>query len=615
MSKIPSQAVSMWPSRHVRRYGLTGLFAALIVVACGDSGTGHVAGGAGEHPGGAAGGTNQDDSLSGGGNASPFSAPPDGGSSGEDANREDDGGGVSGASGVSGTLSDGGIFATGGDSRETTGGSTAIGGTTAGGSTTIGGTTAGGSTTIGGTTAGGSTGSGGELTTGGVSGNSQGGDCSSTWLHVYDGGDGGRYLSTLALDSHEDMLLAGWFENSIRFDDIVVSTHTKTDPSTFDSDVYVAKVDRCGRVLWAIGAGDTATQYAVSLAVDTTDDVVITGSFAGTLDFGIPLSSSGDDDAFVAKFDSSGHLRWVSGFGGPGSQAGISIAVDAAHNLIVGGRFYDQTTVGTSQVYCAISPFGPLPSIPPHKCAFVTKMDPDGNAMWRWNLGPEDSSGEIALALDPQGNVLVASFLSSPGTLFGAESQSIALDRGINIIKFDPQGNVLWVKRLAADSAAGPSIVVDSRGYVTIAGQYLNAIDLGAGGFPTVQQGRDAYIASFNSLGTLQWSQHFGDGMTFSSMHASFTDLENHIFFSGSVGLPLDLGAGTALKASAPFLADFTASGACVRTAQFDLPGANANSSGVTALLADGSLVARGIGGWAYANFLLGVVPATVWAP
>ena len=56
--------------------------------------------------------------------------------------------------------------------------------------------------------------------------------------------------------------------------------------------------------LWAESAGGTISDYGCGIATDDNGNSYITGYFMDTAYFGtISLTSSGDDDIFVAKLD------------------------------------------------------------------------------------------------------------------------------------------------------------------------------------------------------------------------------------------------------------------------------------------------------------------------
>jgi hypothetical protein len=120
-----------------------------------------------------------------------------------------------------------------------------------------------------------------------------------------------------------------------------------------DGDIFVAKYDRAGVLLWAKRAGGTKTDGGAGIAVDGAGNSYVTGSFGSAATFGPEeanqtiLSSAGDADLFVAKYDSSGALVWARRVGADASGRGI--AVDAAGNSYVTGSFGGSATFGVGE--------------------------------------------------------------------------------------------------------------------------------------------------------------------------------------------------------------------------------------------------------------------------
>ena len=83
------------------------------------------------------------------------------------------------------------------------------------------------------------------------------------------------------------------------------------------------------------------------VALDASGNIFVTGSFMGTTDFGgITLITTGFNDIFVAKYDPNGNLLWVRGFGGPSFEFGNTVAVDGAGNVVVVGSFRGSVDFG-----------------------------------------------------------------------------------------------------------------------------------------------------------------------------------------------------------------------------------------------------------------------------
>ena len=86
--------------------------------------------------------------------------------------------------------------------------------------------------------------------------------------------------------------------------------------------------------------GDTGVDAGQGIAVDGADNILVTGLFQGTVDFGGgPLTSAGVSDIFVAKYDAAGAHLWSQRFGDTGFDQGNAIAVDGADDVLVTGYF------------------------------------------------------------------------------------------------------------------------------------------------------------------------------------------------------------------------------------------------------------------------------------
>src|SRR5439155_7594573 len=92
--------------------------------------------------------------------------------------------------------------------------------------------------------------------------------------------------------------------------------------------------------VWFQGSGGPVDDYAYAVAIDTSDNVYTTGQFSGTAVFGwTNLSSRGQADIFVAKYSPAGELLWVVQAGGTGGDSGQGIAVSSSGDVYVTGSF------------------------------------------------------------------------------------------------------------------------------------------------------------------------------------------------------------------------------------------------------------------------------------
>src|SRR5439155_18267325 len=108
-------------------------------------------------------------------------------------------------------------------------------------------------------------------------------------------------------------------------------------------DIFVAKYSAAGSHLWSKRLGGTGDDFAFSLAVDGSGNVVVAGYFPGVVNFGGgPLTSAGLNDLFVAKYTADGSYVWAKRLGGAANDRGAVVAVDGSGNVLMSG-FYEGT--------------------------------------------------------------------------------------------------------------------------------------------------------------------------------------------------------------------------------------------------------------------------------
>lgn len=89
----------------------------------------------------------------------------------------------------------------------------------------------------------------------------------------------------------------------------------------------------------------------IDLDTDNAGNVYAVGEFSGVLGEGLGIASVGGIDIFVAKFDPAGQLLWIRQGGGPTDDDVREIEVSAAGRVFLAGRFTGQATFGLDTVF------------------------------------------------------------------------------------------------------------------------------------------------------------------------------------------------------------------------------------------------------------------------
>ena len=229
----------------------------------------------------------------------------------------------------------------------------------------------------------------------------------------------------------------GNFDVNPNSDDVYLS-------SNGDSDAYIYKLSPSGDFLWAKSFGSTELDSALSIQIDTSDNIYITGYYTGTVSFdGMTVSSNTNStDIFVCKIDSLGNVLWVQSIGGSGTDFGFSLAVDAIGNSYILNSFDLPITLTLNSGSVTFDPqsFNDL---------LITKIDSNGNIQWAKHLEASFISTPKSIALDNQENLIICGAISDDDTVIGqidvdpSSNQQIVMGRSTFILKLDSNGNYI----------------------------------------------------------------------------------------------------------------------------------------------------------------------------
>lgn len=310
-------------------------------------------------------------------------------------------------------------------------------------------------------------------------------------------GSGLRIAQTVQ-DAAGNSYVTGYFRDRATFGTILLQ-----GPG---NNMFVAKRDPAGTVLWAVGIGRASGN---GIAVDASGNVFVTGGFTGTTSFGsFSLTSNSVNapsagDIFAAKLDPTGVFLWAVRAGGNSGGRGDGIVVDAAGNSYVCGRY--DSAFGTAD-------FGPFRLTNNNNTSdiFVAKLSPAGIFLWATGGGGTQDDDAFGIALDANGSTYVTGCVRGFGVVarFGTASVTCAGDEDIVVVKVSPSGVFQWAAiggGMTAD--VGRRIAVDSQGVVHVVGYIMSARPVfGPIMLSHPNQGTfNAFVATLTPAGTWQW--------------------------------------------------------------------------------------------------------------
>ncbi|MET3722427.1 hypothetical protein [Sphingomonas trueperi] len=220
--------------------------------------------------------------------------------------------------------------------------------------------------------------------------------------------------------------------------------------STGDDNLFLTKMDSSGKVVWQrnLGASGTATGASVSLGQD--GSVVVAGTVTGSFN-GI----TADGDMAVAKYAANGDEQFSTLVVSSGSDSARAVTVGADGSVFVAGRTANQDGGD----------------------AMVVRINAQGKIAERRTINTGGSDTVTSLATDKDGNLLA--LVSSNGEASVMKLQSDSLSTTLGSISLGTAD-----ARALAVGADG-SIAVGGATASAIAGTQANALSGGRDGFVT----------------------------------------------------------------------------------------------------------------------------------
>ncbi len=270
------------------------------------------------------------------------------------------------------------------------------------------------------------------------------------------GGPGNDVPRSIAVDGVDNVYITGYTESF----------------GAGGFDVFLLKYRSAdNEFVWSKTWGGTQNDYGYGVAVDSFDNVYVTGA---TTSYG-----AGQSDAFLLKYDSSGNLLFTKTWGGPKNDYGNGITVDGAGDVYV---------VGTT------NSFGVKPNVPN---AFLLKYDPAGNLLFKqfWQGG--ESAYGSGVTVDGAGKVYVTGYVYGLGAKPGVPNAFV--------LKYDSDGNLLLQRTWGGNKGDyGYAVAVDAAGNIYLTGYTYS--------FGPNAQGVNFFFLKYDSSGDLVLQRTYGGG-------------------------------------------------------------------------------------------------------
>ncbi|MEM9888901.1 MAG: SBBP repeat-containing protein, partial [Bacteroidota bacterium] len=322
-------------------------------------------------------------------------------------------------------------------------------------------------------------------------------------------------------------------------DDFHIGDTTLT--SSGNRDVYLAKFDSENNLIWAFQEGGSTTESDPKIAIDSQGDLILTVRFSSTFTIDTSnLNPIGSSDIFVAKYNSDGVPQWAQQLGF--SDVGIkpSVAVDASDNIYLSGYFEGSTTIASTTLS--------NPSAGDY-ASYIIKMDTNGTAQWAQQLDVVDDDLTIYDIAVHANHVYVAGAMEGTVATIGTDTYNVQGGLDGFFAQYDLDGNYVASSHLISSYYVECyTIAVDQNGNIFVGGYAFENMDFDGTTFQ-ILGGDCLFIAKYDSNQDLEWVR-YQDQNDDSEINALCIDDESNLLGIGRFEGRMDFGATTVNTAS-----------------------------------------------------------------
>ncbi len=331
---------------------------------------------------------------------------------------------------------------------------------------------------------------------------------------------------------------------------------------------------------WAQLIIDYGLAVHPAMEVDSKGNMYIAGGFSGTRDFdpgaGIfTLTSNGNTDMFISKFDRYGQFLWARQMGGASIDVVQAIEIDTLDDIYISGRFE-----GTVDFDPGTGTY-PLTSLNAN-ASVISKFNGSGNMLWAKKF---DVYTMIPITLDLTGNVYAAGYFNGKVDFdpdAGVFDLTDTHNGDVFYLKLNTSGKFVWALKVSNPEYhymfnsqginSDRSIAVDASGNIYATGWFSKTVDFdpGAGVYSLTTFGTDKnitrpdiFISKLDASGNFVWAKQIG-GLGVENPNDILIDASGNIVITGTHPGETDFDPGAStnnLPGGGTFIAKYDSSG------------------------------------------------------
>ncbi|MEM1135762.1 MAG: SBBP repeat-containing protein [Bacteroidota bacterium] len=258
------------------------------------------------------------------------------------------------------------------------------------------------------------------------------------WATYYGGEDGRSDVATgVCTDNNGNVFLTGYTNSTVG---IAFNGHDNSLSNY--GDAFLVKFNSNGIRQWGTYLGKLGDDRAYSICSNNFGNIFIAGNtespFLGH-SYAHDVLYAGKTDAFLAKFDNDGDLKWCTYYGGSEKDEGQSVATDLNGNIYLAGLTQSDKTIafnGHDESYSGGAAGD----------AFLVKFNFLGVREWGTYYGGSGSEANTRITVNKHGDVFLTGSTSSVASI----ATNSGIDQSYNgstdgyLVRFNNNGQRQW---------------------------------------------------------------------------------------------------------------------------------------------------------------------------
>ena len=288
-----------------------------------------------------------------------------------------------------------------------------------------------------------------------------------------------------------------------------------------------------GKIMMDVAHGSIAEHIPLSYLSQSKEEVTVRYKQIGTNEFGCEAPSYSATETLV--IDPMPQLSWGTYYGGIDEYG---FGATAANGLASDSQGNLYVTGWTTSIYAIATTGSYQSTLVEGQDAFLAKFDNNGALQWGTYYGGVGTEFGWSVAVDGSDNIYIAGETNSTASIAtaGAHQTTLGGQTDAFLAKFNSSGTLQWGTYYGGNgNDIGRSIAIDTDNNIYMTGRTTSTSAIATTGSHQTAHGgqEDAFLVKFNGSGVRQWGTYYG-GTGNDSGSGIAIDLNGLIYVTGA---------------------------------------------------------------------------------